>query len=105
MSTADSLRYAKNPQLQLRPVGDRGILFAADPAQPKIRKLNTAAWLMFELCDGRSGQDLAQAYADIAGMASERAWQQVGPVLGSLVASGMILADGRAAAAGQGRAA
>ncbi|SDX64281.1 aKG-HExxH-type peptide beta-hydroxylase [Lysobacter enzymogenes] len=102
---ADSLRYAKNPQLQLRPVGDRGILFAADPAQPKIRKLNTAAWLMFELCDGRSGHDLAQAYADITGVASERAWQQVGPVLGSLVASGMILADGRAAAAGQGRAA
>jgi len=103
-AAADALRYAKNPRLQLRPVGERGILFAADPAQPKIRKLNTAAWLMFELCDGRSGQDLAQAYADLAGVASERAWQQVGPVLGSLVASGMVVSDG-AAAAGQGRAA
>ncbi|MEI2429980.1 HEXXH motif-containing putative peptide modification protein [Lysobacter yananisis] len=100
-----SVHYAKNPQLQLRPVGDRGILFAADPARPKIQKLNTAAWLMFELCDGRSESDLTQAYADLAGLASERAWQQVEPVLDSLVATGMIVAQGQRVALREGRAA
>ncbi|MFK3650803.1 aKG-HExxH-type peptide beta-hydroxylase [Lysobacter enzymogenes] len=100
-----SVRYAKNPHLQLRPIQDRGVLFAADPAQPKIRKLNTAAWLMFELCDGRSELDLTQAYADLAGLASDRAWRQVEPTLGNLVANGMILPQGQSVAAREGRAA
>ncbi|MNW20796.1 hypothetical protein D3C71_2213620 [compost metagenome] len=60
---------------------------------------------MFELCDGRSEHDLTQAYADIAGLASERAWQQVEPMLDSLVASGMIVAQGQRAALREGRAA
>lgn len=99
---AASVSYAKNSQLQLRPIAERGILFAADPRRPKIRKLNTAAWLMFELCDGRNEQDLTRAYADLAGLADERAWQQVAPMLGHLLDSGMILEQGeRVACAGR----
>lgn len=99
---ATSVSYAKNPQLQLRPINARGILFAADPARPKIRKLNTAAWLMFELCDGRNEQDLTRAYANLAGLADDRAWQQVAPMLSHLLASGMIVErGGRAARAGR----
>lgn len=100
-----AVSYAKNPQLQLRAVNERGILFAADPVRPKIRKLNTAAWLMFELCDGRSELDLTQAYADLAGLGADRAWQQVEPMLDSLVASGIVVAQGQRAGARAGRAA
>lgn len=102
---APTTRYAKNPKLHLRPLKEHGILFASAIEQPQIRKLNTAAWLMFELCDGRNERDLAQAYAQITGVAEDRAWQKVEPMLGHLVASGMIVPIDDAAAAGEGRAA
>lgn len=102
---APTTRYAKNPKLHLRPLKEHGILFASAIEQPQIRKLNTAAWLMFELCDGRNERDLAQAYAQITGVAEDRAWQKVEPMLGHLVASGMIVPIDDAAAAREGRAA
>ncbi|MGO1068955.1 aKG-HExxH-type peptide beta-hydroxylase [Lysobacter sp. CA199] len=102
---AASVRYAKNPKLQLRPVQDRGILFAADTSLPQIRKLNTPAWLMFELCDGRSERDLAQAYAQIAGIGADSAWRQIEPMLGNLVASGLVLPIRETATSQEGRAA
>lgn len=104
-ASAPPMRYGKNPALHLRPLESRGILFAADPAQPRIRKLNTAAWLMFELCDGRDERDLAQAYARIAGIDEDRARRTAGPILGDLLASGMIVPSDQAAARAEGRAA
>lgn len=102
---AKVIRYTKNPQLHLRPIAERGILFAADTARPQIRKLNTPAWLMFELCDGRNQRDLAQAYAEIAGLAPDRVWRTVEPMLAGLVASGMIVPINEPVAASEGRAA
>lgn len=102
---AASIRYGKNPHLQLRPFEQRGILFASDTTRPQIRKLNTAAWLMFELCDGRDQHELTQAYAQITGVAGDRAWRTVEPMLGQLVASGMIVPLAGAAAVREGRAA
>jgi hypothetical protein len=40
-----------------------GICFVFTPAAPKLYTLNTAAWLVLALCDGRRGRALVDAYA------------------------------------------
>jgi hypothetical protein len=39
------------------------LCFVFTPAKPKLYTLNTSAWLVLALCDGRSGRALVDAYA------------------------------------------
>ena len=56
--------YAKTRNLRVRPVPEMGICFVFTPATPKLYTLNTSAWLVLALCDGRRGAALVDAYAD-----------------------------------------
>jgi hypothetical protein len=40
------------------------LCFVFTPATPKLYTLNTSAWLVLALCDGRSGRSLVDTYAE-----------------------------------------
>ena len=56
--------YAKTRNLRVRPVPEMGLCFVFTPATPRLYTLNTSAWLVLALCDGRRGRALVDAYAE-----------------------------------------
>jgi len=61
---SQSACYAKTRNLRMRPVPEMGICFVFTPARPKLYTLNTSAWLVLVLCDGRHGRALVDAYTE-----------------------------------------
>jgi len=67
--------YRKVRGLRVRPVPEVGACYVYTPTHPRLYALNMTAWLILELCEGRSPRALAQAYRD----EMQRAyWQRVG---------------------------
>ena len=56
--------YSKTRGLRVRPVPEVGCCYVYTPARPRMHSLNMTAWLVLELCDGRSLHTLARAYQD-----------------------------------------
>lgn len=56
--------YRKTRGLRVRPVPEVGCCYIYTPARPRMHSLNMTAWLVLELCEGRSRRMLAQAYED-----------------------------------------
>lgn len=83
-------RYRQARGLALRRSPSTEVLFALDPGSQKIVTLNLAAWLAFELCDGKTEEEILSAYAASLGLGAERAWAQLAPALEGLVAGGML---------------
>lgn len=69
--------YAKAPEVVLRRFEEWGRCYAFTPDEPEIYDLNTTAWLILELCDGRPFQqieaDYIAAVGDKKGAAKARA--------------------------------
>ncbi len=63
--------YVKTPDVVLRPFEEWGRAYAFTPDDPEIYDLNTAAWFIVELCNGRP---FAQIEADYV--------RELGPRLG-----------------------
>ncbi len=63
--------YAKTPEVVLRPFEEWGRAYAFTPDDPEIYDLNSAAWFIVELCDGRP---FAQIEADYV--------REIGPRVG-----------------------
>lgn len=83
-------RYQQSRGLSLRRSPPCEVLFALDPGSQKIVTLNLAAWLAFELCDGKTEHEVLSAYAASLGLGADSAWGQLAPALDGLVSSGMI---------------
>ncbi|AEI68851.1 aKG-HExxH-type peptide beta-hydroxylase [Corallococcus macrosporus] len=86
-----SVRYRQGRDLSLRRSPASEVLFALDPASQKIVTLNLPAWLAFELCDGKTEEELLSSYTSSLGLGVERAWAQLAPTLRGLESSGMIV--------------
>lgn len=52
------------PGLRLRPVPEMGVCLAYDPSRARLHTLNPTAWLILTLCDGRTRQAIAEAFAE-----------------------------------------
>lgn len=89
-----SARYRQNSELALRRSPATEMLYAIDPRSHKIVTLNLAAWLAFELCDGKTEHDVLAAYAASLGIERDRAWSQLAPALEQLRSRGMIVSEG-----------
>ena len=59
--------YAKTPDVVLRRFEDWGRCYAYTPDEPEIYDLNTTAWLIVELCDGRPYQQIEAEYVKVVG--------------------------------------
>lgn len=55
--------YRKTRNLRIRPIPEMGLCLVFTPAAPQLYTLNPAAWLVLELCDGRTGRSLEREYA------------------------------------------
>jgi len=62
--------YAKAPEVVLRRFEEWGRCYAFTPDEPEIYDLNTTAWLILELCDGRPFQQIEADY--VAALASKK---------------------------------
>lgn len=74
--------YRKTPSVKVRPVPEMGICLVFTPAKPDLYTLNPAAWLVLELCDGRTGRELMVAYAAAMADASRASLNDIEDVRG-----------------------
>lgn len=56
--------YRKTPNIRVRPVHELELCLVFTPDNPNVYSLNPSAWMVMELCDGRSWEELEQAYRE-----------------------------------------
>lgn len=88
----DELTVRKADGLRTRAVPQADSLMVFSPHSGKIHWLGLNTWLLFELCDGRSVQDVERGYAEFAGdrLSGDDARRQVRRGLESLLSSRLI---------------
>ena len=59
--------YAKSNNVVLRRFEEWGRCYAFTPDEPEIYDLNTTAWFIVELCDGRPFQQIESDYVATVG--------------------------------------
>jgi hypothetical protein len=59
--------YQKTPNVKLRTFEDWGRAYAFTPDDPELYDLNTSAWFIVELCDGRPFRDIEKDYVEAVG--------------------------------------
>lgn len=86
------LRYRKMRDLRTHPIARAECMMAFSPAAPKVHWLDLNAWLIFELCDGRTDGELEQAYlATLEGRtAPDAARDQLRSGLAALVTNNLV---------------
>lgn len=57
------VRHAKAPGLQLKRLPELGYLLVFTPERPRFHWLNAKAWLIFELCEDSSEEEIFADYA------------------------------------------
>jgi hypothetical protein len=56
--------FRKTRHLRIRPLPEREVCLVYTPANPNLYTLNATAWVVLELCDGRSLPALQRAFHD-----------------------------------------
>jgi hypothetical protein len=54
--------FRKTRRLRIRPVPEREVCLVYTPSNPNLYTLNATAWVVLELCDGRSLPALQEAF-------------------------------------------
>jgi hypothetical protein len=54
--------FRKTRHLRIRPVPEREVCLVYTPRNPNLYTLNATAWVVLELCDGRSLPQLEKAF-------------------------------------------
>ncbi|PDM38983.1 PqqD family protein [Parageobacillus toebii] len=57
--------YKKHPNLRTRAVEEWNTILIYTPHKPNIHYLNPTAWLIFELCDNRTYDEITKLYQEI----------------------------------------
>ena len=84
--------YSRTPNLRVRPVEEMKSCVVFRPNPPKLFMLNLNAWLIFELCDGRTSHEVEQGYREkvAAQMSDREADRHLAAGLKSLQEQGLI---------------
>jgi hypothetical protein len=84
--------HRRAAHLRTQPVERAGCLMVFSPAAGRLQWLDLNAWLIFELCDGRSSDELERAYLEAVGDENDgaEARRQLRAGLQALVASGLV---------------
>ena len=83
-------KYRKVAGLRSRPVQEADCLMVFSPLAPRIQWLDLGAWLIFELCDGHSVDEIERAYAEVMGRDTDELRHQLHVGLEALVRSKLI---------------
>jgi Coenzyme PQQ synthesis protein D (PqqD) len=60
-------RFAKTPHAIVREADEWDCAVIFEPDTPRLCMLNATAWLVYELCDGRSLESIERSYATLFG--------------------------------------
>jgi Coenzyme PQQ synthesis protein D (PqqD) len=60
-------RFTKTPEAVVREADDWDCAVIFEPDTPRLCMLNATAWLVYELCDGRTLASIETAYATLFG--------------------------------------
>lgn len=83
--------FTRQPGLRVRAVPELGRCLVFTPAQPQLHTLNASAWLVFELCDGRSLAAIEAAYRDAIGAGPEQALaSELHAIVGGLIERSLV---------------
>lgn len=82
--------YEKVPGVRLRPVEEWEGLMAYTPERPALHWLNPVAWMVIELCDGKSEPEVVEAFREALPSKAEQAAETVPQCLEMLVAKGLV---------------
>jgi hypothetical protein len=84
--------YKQTDGLRIRPVPEMQMCFVYTPTNPRLYSLNTTAWLVLAMCDGRPGQSLVDAYAELLApeMSRAQALTEVGGAIDDLFQKGIV---------------
>lgn len=80
--------------VRLRPVIEMGVCLAYTPTRPALHSLDPVAWLVADLCDGRSLADIAVDFAAAIADAPPRpnGTPELNETLAGLMAAGIVVA-------------
>ena len=81
--------YRLVPGVRVRPVPELETCVVFTPADPKLYRLNLNAWLILELCQGRSHADLTAVYLEAVPPAPDAPAQLQGG-LATLLEAGIV---------------
>ncbi|MEU0037576.1 hypothetical protein [Streptomyces sp. NPDC006333] len=75
-----------------RPVPEWGCLLVYTPSRPGVHYLDPRSWLMYELCDGRTYEEITAEYSEAVpeGTAPETVSELVNKGLEALLLKGII---------------
>ena len=59
--------FERSPDLKVRPIPELDVCLVCIPRPPQLLRLNMAAWLVLELCDGLDLDRLVDSYREVAG--------------------------------------
>jgi hypothetical protein len=103
--------FRKTRRLRVRPLPEMEACLVYTPRKPNLYTLNATAWVVLELCDGRSFRDLEQAfYRSVEPLMSEaEATEYLLASLGDLIEKSIVevvskTRPRRAQPGGEGRA-
>lgn len=87
--------YAKTPDVVLRPFEEWGHAYAFTPSEPDIIDLNSTAFFIVELCDGRPYRQIEQDFVSTVGarIGADRARRQFETGFGQLLERNIISAS------------
>lgn len=83
--------FTRQPSLRVRPVPELQRCLVFTPEQPRLYTLNASAWLVFELCDGRSLAGIEAAYREAIGAHPGQAVaSELHAIVGDLAGLGIV---------------
>jgi len=84
--------FQKAADLRLREVPEWGSLLVYTPSHPDIHYLDARSWLLFELCDGRTGAQVLAEFRESVpdGVPPEQAEAAVVEALTALTEKGLV---------------
>ena len=85
--------YIKHPEAVLRRLPEWRQCYAYTPANPELYELNTAAWLIVELCDGRPFGEIEEDFVRAVGrrVDANRGKAQLRQGLSDLLERGIVI--------------
>lgn len=85
--------YRRMPDLRMRPVPEDGYCLVYAPSIPNLLSVNTTAWLVLELSDGRDLDEITAAFHhEIAPLLTlNEAREQVAAALDDLVSQQLVV--------------
>lgn len=83
--------FTRRPSLRVRAVPELERCLVFTPERPQLHTLNASAWLVFELCDGRTLAGIEAAYRDAIGAGPEQAVApELHAIVGELTGRGIV---------------